>query len=518
MTGHERKLKLAGKLILVVAITFLALSIGARTDISLFDESIYLSQGLGQLPDFGQYERSPLYSLYYYLLNLKIADPLNLYVIGSTLNIISSISLLLITIYTLTRSLALCAITLILLVSSNLIEVWPYISFLAISLISLGTILVFRSKSLLDACSISALAFFLLCFIRPEFVISFYAALVLTIGIAGFQLTRALKGDFLGELTRFRTTAVSLITVLALSVLWSFPILSSGGRSFLAFGQHYALRKFETGQVAVDPWLNWLSILHKDAPDTNSISDILRHYPGILIGHISANAHDFLKSIYNILSAPFSQGIFSAALVTLALLFLARNLFSAHNIETPARQPANKMGAILFLLLASAPSCISTLSIYPRAHYTLIIFSCCSLLLAVLLSNQRIARAPAASVLLLVALCLLLPQPTGHDRVNFSSIMDIRNSTTVHKMLEVDGGWCIYLSCQFIFATDIPGNISASQYIEQNNVDAVMVSARMKEYATGISDKSLKDFLETASQHGWSSIPLRNGSTLLKKL
>ncbi|EEZ3328909.1 hypothetical protein D1O90_005087, partial [Escherichia coli] len=171
-----------------------------------------------------------------------------------------------------------------------------------------------------------------------------------------------------------------------------------------------------------------------------------------------------------------------------------------------------------FLLLASAPPLISTLSIYPRAHYTLIIFCCCSLLLAILLTNQRLSNTPTASALLLLALAFLVPSPSAHDRVNLSSITDIRNSTAIHKMLEVDGGWCIYLSCQFVFATDIPSDTTAVQYIEQNGIDAVMVSSRMKEYARGISDKSLQTFLDTATQNGWTPIPLRNGSTLLKRI
>ncbi|MFJ3262750.1 hypothetical protein ACIPK7_21065 [Pseudomonas sp. NPDC086581] len=518
MLDYHRKLELGGKVTLALFITFLALSLCSRIDISLFDESIYLSQGLGQFPDFSQYERSPLYSLYYYLVNLKVSDPLSLYIIGSTLNITLCISLLLLAAYKLTHSLAYCTLAFILLASSNLIEVWPYISFLAISLISLGAMLTYTRASTLDSCSISAVIFFLLCFIRPEFVISFYTSLALAILLTANQLRIALRGDFLSQLSLLRTSAFSLAALIILSVTWSFPVLSSGGRSFLAFGQHYALRKFETGQTSVDPWLNWLSILHKDAPDTNSISDILRHYPKVLTNHILANINDFLTSISKVFSSPFTQGLTIALMVALALLLLVKSILIPRNPEKPRREARSRRGAIIFLILASAPPLISTFSIYPRTHYTLIIFCCGTLLLAALLANRRISHTPVATGALLIALGLLIPPPIAHDRVNFSSIMEIRSSTTIHKMLEVDGGWCIYLSCQFIFATEIPAGVNATQYIEQNGIDAVMVSPRMKEYAQSISDRSLQNFLDTATQGGWRSMPLRNGSTLLKKI
>jgi hypothetical protein len=517
MPNFIGKLEPFGKLALAIAIVFLALSLCANTDISLFDESIYLSQGLGHYPDFSIYERGPLYSLYYYIISLKVSDPITLYTIGSTLNIITSVSLLLSAIYVFTRSLALCTAAFILLVSSNLIEVWPYVSFLAVTFISAGAILIFQRKSIIDSISISTLVFFLLCFIRPEFVISFYAALTLTLVITFYHLYTTFKGDIFTQLKNLRTSAFSLFAVAALSILWSFPILSSSGRSFLAFGQHYALRKFETGQVTIDPWLNWLSILHNDAPNTHSISDILKNYPNVLISHISANLHEFLGSIVNIVAAPFEQNAIATSAIVIALILIAAKFFTYRQTVTPHIESENRKGTVLFLILASAPSFISVISIYPRAHYTLILFSCCVLLLANLFTNRRLSGTPFASVSLVAALAILIPQPVAHDKVNLSTIIDIRNSTAVHKMLEVDGGWCVYLSCQLIFASDIPQNISVAQYIKQNDIDSVMVSSRMREYAKGISDRTLQEFLDTATQNGWKSIPLRNGATLLHR-
>src|SRR6266849_1046702 len=107
-------------------------------DIGLWDESDYLRTGVSRTFDFGMYEWSPLYDVYYYAIGLVVHDATEVYFVGG-------IVIQLITLYSigfvawvLSRSLAIAVLVFGLTLCSPFLLVVPRVSYLAIVLMVLG--------------------------------------------------------------------------------------------------------------------------------------------------------------------------------------------------------------------------------------------------------------------------------------------------------------------------------------------------------------------------------------------
>lgn len=314
--------------------------------ISLYDDSLYLSLGRSfRFIDFWiSASYAPLYSLWIKLISLIVHDPVRCYMASWALlvTLVASMPLWLRLPYA-------WAYTLV-LVSLPFFSIGPYVSLYASAFLVTGLCLVVRQRCSLASSLLSAsVVCFLVAFIRPEFEFGLYIAAFLLIATVAFNTPRAIP----------RTIALQVGVVLVLCVGLHIVMAHQHSlRSGIAFAQHVNYRAWKLGLVGhADPFssnyaerLFNIDLQHTATDTTATIGDYLRANPRLFAAHLLANLRD-----------P------RAFLPVLAVLILAVVPWCV------ARCRALR-AAGLYLLAVCLPVMVSTVAIYPRAHYPVIIF------------------------------------------------------------------------------------------------------------------------------------------------
>lgn len=224
-------------------------------DLGLADEASYLWKGLhyfefgGPNPEF-----SPLYTLWYWLQHFLITDPIALYQTNWGVLMFATLILL----YSALRhaGVSVTASWLTLAYSSVTVyfDVWPYVSLAASALALLAAVVILRAPSATIAYSSSAAVLAIGVFIRPEFLLPFVFVTV-TAGYFGFRE----RGTFQRSV---RPLLLPLLFFVVLCVIFGLPF--GGGRSIVAFGQHYAANIVQFQHLDIDPWHNWRRFISAD--------------------------------------------------------------------------------------------------------------------------------------------------------------------------------------------------------------------------------------------------------------
>ena len=170
-------------------------------DIKLWDETLYMAGGLSHTfrvfgGDWSIYEQGPLYCLYYYLVGLFFHDPLKVYFAGGLIIQLFALLSIVFVSWRLSRSLAVSALVLGLILCSFFLLVWPRVSYLAVVFVMLGSWLARLEPRLENRLAVTMLTSLIICFIRPEFVLIFYlSGVLLTIVVVGWRLREFRRND-----------------------------------------------------------------------------------------------------------------------------------------------------------------------------------------------------------------------------------------------------------------------------------------------------------------------------------
>ena len=214
--------------ILIIAGFKITFRIENVLDILFNDESIYLEKGI----NLGLKRETDgiLYYCWYKLLSFFTSNNIDLYYLNcSLLMVIPSLLLFL-----LLRSMKikpliafLCSLTL--MISYINVYLYPFITKFSLSILLAGFIILYKTKSIGYKLVISVFISFVLCYIRPEYILSFYLfGLTLIIFIIYNIKKFDLKKLFILSLP---------VIILSLIIFRFNP--SNGPRSFIAFAQHY---------------------------------------------------------------------------------------------------------------------------------------------------------------------------------------------------------------------------------------------------------------------------------------
>jgi hypothetical protein len=336
-------------------------------DVQLSDESYYLARGW-QLaerglpaPDFG-----PLYSVWYYCLSWLQPDPLRLYDLNWTI----LACLLPLAFYALIRALEGPPVAGLLaayaLISARLLHTYPYPAHLATALILLGTTLAGRLPTRLGSWTAVTVALLLAAYIRPEWYAAFLLGLVATTGLALVQAWRH---------PHRRASSFACLIALAGAAGLALGILGNplgGGRSIVAFGQHYAVNVAEAESNPLNPWLNWRTYVGRDFGDVASVAAALRSNPVALAWHVEVNLRR-VPAVVACLIAPRPQIDQIAPRLSWALLLLTWLGLAGGALGLGLRRAAPAAPAAGAWRLTSAlilPATVLTVAlIYPRDHY-----------------------------------------------------------------------------------------------------------------------------------------------------
>src|SRR5262245_6665965 len=394
--------------------------IGRVRDLSGGDEPAYMRAGLLMrehgLPPAAY---GPLYVVWYGAVSLLQSDPVRMYYLAWQL----LIGLLMLGVYLLcraaggSRGVALFAAFLVL--NSRLLDVWPYPAHLAAILLLMGTAAAARCRRWTWSLSLLGVTLLVASYARPDLTVRLLLlGLVALAGMVCSLLRR--PGSWRG----FVLPVVLVLLLAGAGLRWVGNPLA-GGRSFVAFGQHYALNVVAARHLTVDGCMHFDSICRQDFGDAATPAEAFRANPRAMLWHCGVNLHN-LPSGYRAVAEPalalrpglhrWLLRLFVAGLV-LGLLGLGRRLSGGD------ASPSDRHGLLVGLLmlgLVLPPALSSCLIVSPRAHYlmpsTLLLFA---LLMAssahlprLRLAWVRLDTAPA--LLVLGALLLAMAPNRAH--------------------------------------------------------------------------------------------------------
>ena len=453
MIFHKRVLVYILLLILIVAFLHYLQNFPSIFDINLADETRYMGMGQSSAPlPLHDYEISALYGLFYRIISKFVIDPVELYMIGGMLIVMLAYCSLIISIFLMSRSPVLTTLVASVLIFSGFFAAEPRVSYLAIVILSLGTALAFHFKRISQKSAILAVASFLCAFARPEFVLVFYAMGAIAVLSFIWDLWVELRAgtDKTSVFVRNAVPFLSFLAVAALSLAWSFPILSASGRAFAAFEQHYALRYVMERRLTLNPWLLYDQVIAKEFPGATTIWEAYKIFPRKVVIFISGNLRELAATLWNsvsmtVIEQPVFLGISLAVLVGAVFW----RLISAR--PTPAdqaRPPISRREQLLDLGLIAVfgiPPLLGCILVYPHPHYIVILELSACLFVARALRGRGPGLSPVLAIAIGVGLILavrplpIVPQPM------LQIIEALRRLPPMRGPIETDERWCIYL-------------------------------------------------------------------------
>jgi hypothetical protein len=514
--------------IVVLSLAKCLQNIPGNFDITLYDESIYLlngiqksftpfspyedylSHGLGNpIPLFASYEENGLYSGFYAVLSQFITDPVELYLYGA--NILTFLWLLIVffCFVVLSRSIVYSSLALGIFLLSPAINITPRVSFAAIIVIAIGLMAAFAIKKPSSSLAILMLDAFICCFVRPEFVLTFYLLGLSAIAVLVFENLHWMRER---SLKIEAAVWLSFAGVALLSFLWSFPIFQENQRAFAAFAHGVALHVAQVTHSQIDPWTNWQQLFSSVFPGATTIADAFRTQPAEFVNFVASNIMTTSKDIAleyfwpRVLDFGLPRIMFVFALVLFAIQIIVqcrRNLVVQRTATKKLEWPV-----ILAIGLFLAPVMVACTLIYPLDHYVVMVVFLLLALVAVAVG--RIGNVDRLAVVAVASLAVFINAPVipVNAQPVVAIVRKLQAAPKVHNMLEIDGGWCIYLMprCKTIFAQWLPQGKKLQTFIDEMKIDGIFLSPRLVQYSPVAADPYFVSLLKGPVWYGWDFV------------
>jgi hypothetical protein len=322
-------------------------------DIEFNDESGYLWAGLNFFhsgPPAA--ENSPLYALWYWLESCFIGDPVILYQANWGILLFATLIMFLAALRT--AGVSIIGIGLVLSYASVAYysDVWPYVTALSSALALLAATVSLRAGSPARAYSVAAAVLAVAVFVRPELLLSF----LFLLAVAGYFAYRE------------REEWSLILPVIVLGTLWvTFGAPFGGGRSMLAFGQHYAMNVAQARHLDIDFWNNWQQFVRADFGEASTPLHALVANPRAFLWHLTMNANNLLRAPF-ILIAPLPPLGIAARIAAGAFVAILLAVGAIRGVVHAKRDEKGRR-LVIMLVALFVPCLISALLIAPRLHY-----------------------------------------------------------------------------------------------------------------------------------------------------
>ncbi len=293
ITPINKRALLLGVLLLILAGSRIYYNIYDYMDIVYGDEVIYMKTGLNITQDFNR-DWGPLYCIWYKFISFFFHDTITLYYFNFVfVAILASLliyaAFLAMDIHPLVAFyFALCFIS-----SKAVVPMWPRISLFAISILMAGIIVVSRIRELYLRLLIFCLTLLLASYARPELYLSFILSVL--IFITYYFAERIYQKKYsLYHLILFVLTSVLL------HIIFRFPSNFYNGypRNLAAFYQHYMVNMFYLNKATEYDWIYWKDAHKAIFTNSNSIFDIILHYPHEFFTHVGLNLKNYILEIF----------------------------------------------------------------------------------------------------------------------------------------------------------------------------------------------------------------------------
>ncbi|RPI74280.1 MAG: hypothetical protein EHM47_04050 [Ignavibacteriales bacterium] len=491
-------------------------------DIRLWDETLYLGNGIYFFKQKIMSDWGPVYSLWYFILNLFTNDPINLYYLNYRLMIVLLPVIMSVFIYRLTNNVIISFFySYLLLISMMNLFAWPRISHFLLIVILITFIAVTFIKSKEKKLVVAGLTTLIILYIRPEYVIAFFVFLF----IIGFlAIKKKIKINNL-----FIVTAGTTLLIIILGV----PFSSS--RSLTAFGQGYEKyipqneRLDESGKVK-----EWTEILYDDFGDPGSIFEAMKNNPGEFFFLLWQNIKSLpgLPSIYKEfifpsqfihISGPLISRILVSliALIPLLIIFLNKNDNKNYN---------QSLSNIKFIIGLSFILCIPPLSgiilFFPRLHYLILLLPLFYSLLVIIFipfTIKNYATEVSALILVLILSFIFLPDFSSwfgkQDAQNRNTIISLRNLNSDVKIniLENNGGFAYYLGENYTWIKIHSKEEPFGEFLINQKINLIVDTETLSQSSQLKNDSTWYKFLTDPRSFGFKENVLSSGVNIFLK-
>ena len=415
--------------LLLLGLTWkLTYSISSVRDLGLCDEATYMQAGVA-IPEDGlpPAQGCPLHGLWYLGLSQFQPDRVQLYYLSWSL----LVALLAAGFYLLVRTLGgtrpAALLASFLLLTSSLVDIYPYPSHLATVVLVFGCALAVRVRPVPLALAVLGLTLLLVGYTRPEYFVAFLLFCLVGLAATLVALWRCPRR------WRLLGACVLLVGVPATLAARIAGVPLGGDRSFYAFGQHYAYNVSRARPLAVNPMYHWELVVREDFGAAQSLGEALCANPRAVLWHIGANIRSLPQSLSlvaapNLNVSPQLSRVIGLGMLAALLLGGAgvwRRLPSWRQVSgenLPPREADDGrrlLLALTLLTLVLLPAAASCLLVFPRLHYLMPPATLALALAAGSLPGRR-AFAPdkrlgsrPALLALSAALVLLTPNRAG---------------------------------------------------------------------------------------------------------
>jgi hypothetical protein len=354
------------------------------------DDVVYMETG--QLVHLSSFIRNisiaPLYALWFKSIGYFVRDAIARYFVSWVLLVVSIAS---IPLWFRIR----CAwLYTLIIVCCPIFSVSPYVSLFAGIFILAGVCFIIRRQVGLDvALSLACLVCFIVSFARPEYAYGVFFSAIAT--ATGLFIERSRH--------TFRRIATKLTVVACLCAASAFTATHSTNpgygiapqgtsRSGMAFAQHVNVRAAKKGLLGGEsPWHSTyalkifrIDLAHNAGNTQATIGDFFHASPRLFIAHLIANLLD-ARTI--------------ALFVLVIMIAMWPWVFARCRHLRPS---------CAFAALVSIPILISTVLIYPRPHYPILVFPAFLVLAVQITLAYRSIKTPSAIWTLLIGLCVIL--------------------------------------------------------------------------------------------------------------
>lgn len=563
MKGRARGLDARDALVfgaLVVAALAWAAGVERRIDLSVADEARYLEQGLDLARRLPSPQWAPLYSAWYFALSFVRPDPSQLHDLSYGA-LTAGVPLLL---YALLRQSGIPAalagaVAGLHLISSPNVDVWPYQSRFASVLLLTGLLAGGAARTRHGRWLAPSIALFAIAYVRPEYMLAFAGLSGVAILAAAWSWWRERRLPAVRVLA-----APALFAAVAAAVVIQVGLPLSGGRSGLAFAQHFTLNHRDASGGGISYEVEYVDLMERTFGGMVGLPAAFAANPDAVRWHVATNARragprlldaiSFLRPSPRVVT-PQVAGLLpwiAGATVLLAAMLHAvgaiggrRGLGVAGGLRRTragTAGPASGGGLALPLALMGAVALAvvpSILLVYPRAHY-LELFG----LLVTILCAHMVASAPlpqsgrlgtrarralgwafavgVAALLLALArdgggrgTWLRAPDPPA-PALRYRRAVDFLRTLAPDRPLRLlapvvsDSGPEVYLAPRVVAVPLSPRMPRGSfrRYAERHGIDVVLWPETFARFPSYRADQEFQDLVAAPAALGFESVPL----------
>ncbi|MBX7226787.1 MAG: hypothetical protein K1X55_12215 [Chitinophagales bacterium] len=394
---------------------------------------------------------------------------------------------------------------------------WPKISHFAIIGVMTFIIATRNIKSPIYFYLLSTGFILVMSYVRPEYFLSFVFMVLWCVGYICFKNKL--------HLSKHQWFAVLAVCCLSALLLFALGSSMSGGRTGIAISQHYMWNYVEWHHLPKTAWLNWYEVSQKHFGQADSFSQFMQANPKEFFHMISYNfVQFFVKNTQRLNDVFFPKTLFRMALpigcLIIGLLIILNIVF--FGVAAVKKYFSQNIHILLVLLLFSLPALMSSVLIYPREHYLVLLLPLLYFIISGLLINlvsvKNTLKQGVALCVLGILSMVFVPRAGAYTYYNIweayeeqycaKAINKIKSlSIKEHiNLLESEGGIYVFIRKNISYVHGFYKQEPFYALLQKKKINMIYVSPILLADKHFYQDKEWQDFQQHYEKYGFKKI------------